>query len=849
MELERRHLRKHCATSLGAFIETFWHVVEPEREFVWSWALAAVCEHLEAVSHGQIQNLLMNVPPGFMKSLATDVFWPAWEWGALRRPSNRFLSFSYSSSLTERDNGRFGLVVQSPLYTSLFGDVVTFRPYMLGATKVANKQTGWKIASSVGGVGTGERADRIICFPYSEILATAEGPRAIGEIVETKAPVWVWSVNRKTNAVELAPVVGWHTNPGRPLLRITCDTGQTVTCTEDHRILVPGGEVEASSLRIGDRLLAAPRRVRVAVPGVIGSEVEVEVSPCTPVPDAGNDTHGDPKFLGEDGSGIVMARGNLADQVLGEVRGTVLERAVPLAVRNVLGAGAVLQIAQRGIAAVAVFVADLLSFGARTDKGQHHKLVAESVQGLAGAAQRDARVALVLTGLHQSARNRKIMAAPLNDVGNAADAPEAGNLIGRKPWNDAPHFARVVSVELLHDVPPATYCVTVAGNHNMLIGGECGDIFCSNCDDPHNVKEAESAAIRAETVRWFRESLTTRYNDAKTSATIVIMQRVHEDDVSGVILSEDFGYTHLMIPMSYDPTRHCVTYLPGSDEPFWEDPRTEEGELAFPERFPPEAVTRDEIRMGPTAAAAQFQQSPTPRGGNIINRDWWQLWPAEGYEPKPGEPLAYPLCELITGSVDTAYGEKDENAWNAMQVWGVWRDRRERPKVILMEAWRARLPLRGVIPEDCKTDEERRPHWGLAEKIADTVRRRNISVLLIEDKTRGADLAAEIRRLLRDGECLIVMINPKKDKTARLHSVQPMFADGMVYAPDRNWAETVISEVSQWPKSKWADHVDTCSQALSWLRNNNLLLLGTEADSDNVSKQTFRSPRKAAYDV
>ena len=111
------------------------------------------------------------------------------------------------------------------------------------------------------------------------------------------------------------------------------------------------------------------------------------------------------------------------------------------------------------------------------------------------------------------------------------------------------------------------------------------------------------------------------------------------------------------------------------------------------------------------------------------------------------------------------------------------------------------------------------------------------------------EIGHEIRRLLADGECQIIMINPQGDKVARLHACQAMFADRMIYAPDTIWAEMVITEVSQFPKSKWADLTDCVSQCLQYLRATNLLLLGTEADADNISRNSF-VPRKAAlYDV
>jgi len=373
--------------------------------------------------------------------------------------------------------------------------------------------------------------------------------------------------------------------------------------------------------------------------------------------------------------------------------------------------------------------------------------------------------------------------------------------------------------------------------------GEGGDVIV--VDDPINAKQANYETVRQACNDWWDEAMPTRLNSQKYGAKVVVMQRLHEDDLTGHIIerAQDEDWCTLIIPMEYDGDWRPPTVLG------WTDPRESEGELLWPERFPRSAIDLLKRDLGPFAAAGQLQQQPSPRGGGIIDRAWWQLWPAPGYEPPLGEKATYPMTSLRVGSIDTAYGDKEENAWNAMTVWGVWQDQKERPKVVMMEAWRARLPLRGVIPPECKTDEERRPHWGLAEKIADTIRRRQLDIVLIEDKTRGKDLSAEIYRLLRDGECQIVMVQPQGDKVARLHACQAMFADRMVYAPDTVWAEQVISEVASFPKSKWADWTDTVSMFLQYARSSGILQLATEADRDWIARNTFVSKRQSFYDV
>jgi hypothetical protein len=137
---------------------------------------------------------------------------------------------------------------------------------------------------------------------------------------------------------------------------------------------------------------------------------------------------------------------------------------------------------------------------------------------------------------------------------------------------------------------------------------------------------------------------------------VVIMQRLHEGDVSGAILDKQLGYDHVMLPMRFDPVRARPTLLG------IEDPRQEAGELLFPARFPQEVVDRDSKVMGPYATAGQFQQEPTPRGGGVIKPGWWETWMEESYPP----------FDYIIASIDTAYTTKTENDFSAMTVWGVF---------------------------------------------------------------------------------------------------------------------------------------------------------------------------------
>ena len=138
-------------------------------------------------------------------------------------------------------------------------------------------------------------------------------------------------------------------------------------------------------------------------------------------------------------------------------------------------------------------------------------------------------------------------------------------------------------------------------------------------DDPHSVEGALSDVQRSTVLRVFAETVTTRLNSPERSAIVVVMQGLHEQDLSGYILERELGYEHLCLPMEFEPERRCMTSIG------FRDPRNEEGELLFPERFPADVVTRDKRAMGELGTAGQFQQRPTPRGGGMFPTDRFVL--------------------------------------------------------------------------------------------------------------------------------------------------------------------------------------------------------------------------------
>jgi len=147
-------------TSLKHFVQYAWPVVEPATEYIPGWHIDAICEHLEAVSKNQIKHLIINIPPRHMKSLIVSVFWPCWEW--IARPELRWLYSSYAQDLSTRDSLKCRRLIQSLWYQSQWSDKFAITSDQNQKTRFENDKTGYRLATSVDGLATGEGGDRVV---------------------------------------------------------------------------------------------------------------------------------------------------------------------------------------------------------------------------------------------------------------------------------------------------------------------------------------------------------------------------------------------------------------------------------------------------------------------------------------------------------------------------------------------------------------------------------------------------------------------------------------------------------------------------------------------------------------
>jgi predicted phage terminase large subunit-like protein len=181
--------REACRRSLVTFIRRAWAVLEPGQPYVHGWHIDAMAEHLQAVTEGQISRLLINIPPGTMKSMMTGVLWPAWEWGPRGLPSMRFIAASHESTLATRDNLRMRRLIQSEWFQSLWPLGLTSDQNE--KTYFENERTGWRQSCAVRAM-TGRRGDRVAWDdPHSvedahSKAALTEAERVFSETLPTR---------------------------------------------------------------------------------------------------------------------------------------------------------------------------------------------------------------------------------------------------------------------------------------------------------------------------------------------------------------------------------------------------------------------------------------------------------------------------------------------------------------------------------------------------------------------------------------------------------------------------------------------------------------------------------------
>lgn len=307
--------------------------------------------------------------------------------------------------------------------------------------------------------------------------------------------------------------------------------------------------------------------------------------------------------------------------------------------------------------------------------------------------------------------------------------------------------------------------------------GEGGDFIVA--DDPHNAPEVHNEKRRRAVLLWWDQAMSTRCNDPERGALVIVMQRLHENDLSGHVL-EQGGYVQLVLPAAYEGQKLFST-APASLGLTLEDPRQTQGEPLWPERFNAQALQRLSQALGSWAAAGQLQQRPAPAAGGIFKRSWWMRFTRP---PKKG---------LTIQSWDTAFKTGDTNAWSVGQTW-----RAAENGYHLLDQVRKRLEYPELRRELVEYHDTWRP-----------------DAVLVEDKASGQSLVQELKRSTRLP--LVAVRVADGDKTMRAHMVSPLIETGKVFLPhEADWLEEFLDETSRFPNSAFADQTDALTQALQY---------------------------------
>lgn len=306
-------------------------------------------------------------------------------------------------------------------------------------------------------------------------------------------------------------------------------------------------------------------------------------------------------------------------------------------------------------------------------------------------------------------------------------------------------------------------------------------------DDLVKAQDASGkAGITMEAIKkandFWTGTMSTRRANPKTTAYVGIMQRLHHADVSAIC--EDQGYVVLRLPMEFDPRRRCVIPATG-----FQDPRQDEGELLWPERFPAAEVKQMREDLGPLAAAAQLDQMPTRLEGALFKRD---CIVNNRYNPDDAKHI---IRRIVT--VDCTFKDLESSDYVVAQAWGVLSVRGTPTRYVLLDQIRGKW--------DAPTT---------AKRVQEFAKVSGAFGVFVEDKANGPAIVSMLRGVLPG----VKEWSPgRSSKEERAAAVAYLFEAGSVLVPPDSaapWLEAYVSELTQFPRGAHDDQVDATSMAL-----------------------------------
>lgn len=330
----------------------------------------------------------------------------------------------------------------------------------------------------------------------------------------------------------------------------------------------------------------------------------------------------------------------------------------------------------------------------------------------------------------------------------------------------------------------------VSSSFNQKVTGEGTDIII--VDDPHDAKDAYSDTIRGAALTKWDSALRNRVRSAIRCVRIGIMQRLHENDWAGHVMSKS-----ALVGAESVGRWECVVIrqeFESADPPSmigWVDPRTEPGELMHPSRFPRDVVENEKVELGSYGYAGQHQQRPAPLDGGIFKKSWWGSY----------KPHDLPRFDRILITVDSSFGSIDEKASRVS---------------ILVIGQLGRF--RYVLDNETRVRTFLETKAAILAMLAKWSQVQPVYTVLIELKANGSSVIETLQTT--HGLSGVIGFDPQRDsKTARAMAIQPSVQAHDVLLPEgMPWVEPFKHEFAVFPNGSHDDQVDALSQALIYMR-------------------------------
>lgn len=381
--------------------------------------------------------------------------------------------------------------------------------------------------------------------------------------------------------------------------------------------------------------------------------------------------------------------------------------------------------------------------------------------------------------------NAKFLCFSYSEALTLRDSRKCRDLIGSQWYQERFHVTiskRVDGTDKFENTAGGyRYCFGTGGS----IGGQGGDYLI--IDDPLEISKANSKAERERVNYTYDNAISMRGNDPKTVKKILIMQRLHDEDLCGHILASGVEWETLVLPAEWEGVERFHSSIG------LKDPRTEENELLWPERIGRKEIEILKLPLSSIGVAGQFQQRPTPLVGAIFKREWFTV----RRESMP--------CVGRYFSWDTAASIEDTAAYTCGIVGELTPDY----KLFIREIWRNKIEF----PQLQYAVE------GLAKKYGG-MKSVYTKDIIIENKSSGIQVIQSMKQI-SDFSPHVMPYTPKGDKIARAYEAAKWCEKGCVILPPPSeaakWMFDFEAELFNFPNAQYKDQVDALSQLCDYL--------------------------------